>query len=87
VLADPAQGWEEGVSFRVGAERDTVLEAGKDTAMAMYDRDVAMRVGERMRALAAFQTMTTADVLVLASRYAADVLVVPADRVFTLPEL
>ena len=42
MLADPGHAWKYGVERpRRRAQRDTLLEAGKDTALAMYDRDVA----------------------------------------------
>jgi hypothetical protein len=44
VLADPGHAWKYGVSVRVAANRDTLLESVKDSAIAIYDRGVAMRV-------------------------------------------
>ena len=41
VLADPGHAWKYGSSVRVAARRDTLLESGKDSSMAMYDRDLA----------------------------------------------
>jgi hypothetical protein len=87
VLADPGHAWKFGSSVRVAARRDTLLEAGKDTAMAMYDRSVALRVGDRLRALAEFDALTTADVRRLDAAYALDVFVDRADRTFDLPVL
>jgi len=67
---------------RVAALRDTVLEAGKDTAMALYDRRAAMRVAERTAALA--EPFTSARVQALDERYGLDVYVAesihPVDR-------
>ena len=49
VLADPGHAWKYGSSVRVAARRDTLLESGKDSSMAMYDRDLARRVRARTR--------------------------------------
>jgi hypothetical protein len=87
VLADPGHAWKYGESVRLAAGKDVVLEMGKDTALAMYDRDVALRVGDRAEALGAFETMTTPDLRALDARYAIDVVVVAADRRFDLPVL
>jgi hypothetical protein len=87
VLADPQHGWKYGVSVRVAAERDVLLEAGKDSALAIYDRDVAHRVAERSRAVGDFDHLSVTDVLALARRYDLDVLVDRADRTFPLPVL
>ncbi|MEO8483614.1 MAG: hypothetical protein ABI634_15475 [Acidobacteriota bacterium] len=87
VLADPGHAWKFGSSVRVAALRDTVLESGKDSAMAMYDRNVALRVAERTRALADFDTMSLADLRGLDATYGLDVFVDRADRPWTLPVL
>jgi hypothetical protein len=87
VLADPGHAWKYGTSVRAAALRDTLLEAGKDAAMAMYDRDVAMRVADRMAALSGFDRLTTGDVLGLDARYDLDVAVVETAQRLELPEL
>lgn len=87
VLADPGHAWKYGVSVRLAAEKDTVLEAGKDTALAMYDRNVAMSVADRLTALRDFDRLTTADVRALDARYGLDAVVVETTRVLDLPEL
>jgi hypothetical protein len=87
VLADPEHGWKYGVSVRVAANRDVLLEAGKDSSMSMYDRGVAGRVAERTAALAAFGSFQTDDVRRLANRYELDVFVDRADRTMSLPVL
>jgi hypothetical protein len=87
VLADPDHAWKYGMSVRVAALRDTLLEAGKDSAMAMYDRNVAMRVAERSRALAGFDDLTAARALALRKAFGADVLVDRRDRPLDLPVL
>ena len=87
VLADPQHVWRFGSSVRVAAFRDTLLESGKDPALAIYDRDAARRVGERSAALASFDALSLTDVRSLAARYNLDVFVDRADRRFDLPIL
>ena len=87
LLADPAHAWKYGVGVRQAAARDTSLETVKDSAMAMYDREVAMRVAERSAALSRFDEMTTEDVRALDSRYGFDLFVVEDGRSFALPVL
>jgi hypothetical protein len=87
VLADPGHAWKYGASVRAAALRDTVLEAGKDAAMAMYDRGVAMRVADRTAALAGFERFTTDDVRRLDATYDLDVVVVEAAQALDLPVL
>jgi len=87
VLADPGHAWKYGTSVRVAALKDTFLESGKDTALAMYDRDVALRIGERTDVLARFEAFTAADVRAIRDRFGLDVLVVANTRPFDLPVL
>ena len=87
VLADPGHAWKYGVSVRVGAHRDTLLESGKDSSMAMYDRDVARRVKDRTTALADFERLDATRARALAARYHLDVLVEPTARPLDLPML
>jgi hypothetical protein len=87
VLADPGHAWKYGSSVRVAAARDTVLEAGKDPALAIYGRDLAMRVAEREQILSAFDHFTTADARRAAVRFSADVLVAANTQTFDLPVL
>jgi hypothetical protein len=87
VLADPQHAVLYGSSVRVAALRDTLLEVGKDPALAIYDREAARRVLERSQVLAGFDRFTTADVRTLAVRYHLDVFVARADRLFDLPIL
>ena len=61
VLADPGHAWKYGVSVRLAAQKDTLIEAGKDTALAIYDRDVAMAVRDKLAAVASFDQLTSAD--------------------------
>jgi hypothetical protein len=51
VLADSGHAWRYGTSVRVSGGRDVFLEETKDSAVAIYSRDVAVRVVERIGAL------------------------------------
>jgi hypothetical protein len=87
VLADPGHAWKYGASVRAAAGRDTLLESTKDSAMALYDRDIAGRVAERTAALGDFPSLGTEDVRRLAAAYALDVLVAEVTHRFDLPVL
>ncbi len=88
VLADPGHAWRYGISVRAAALRDTPLEIGKDPAMAMYDRDLAMRVAERTATLGTFDAWSTPDVVRdVDARYDIDVFVDRTDRAFPFPVL
>jgi hypothetical protein len=52
VVAAPDHAFKYGVSVRVAACRDVLLEDDKDSAVAMYSRPIAERVVERRKALA-----------------------------------
>jgi hypothetical protein len=79
VLADPGHAWKYGTSLRVTAERDVLLEETKDSAIAIYSRDVAGRVVERSAALANFELLTADRARDLARRYDLDYLLTEAD--------
>lgn len=83
VLADPDHAWMYGSSVRVAAERDVFHEDIKDAALAMYDRDVAMRVVERRALVAGLRDKNVDDIRALAARYELDYLV--SDRPLSLP--
>jgi hypothetical protein len=85
VLADPGHAWKYGSSVRVAAERDVLLEDVKDSAIAMYDRDLAVRVVERRRALGDFTTLTADGARGLAARYDLHYLV--TDERLDLPQV
>ncbi len=87
VLADPAHAWKYGSSVRVAAARDTVLEIGKDPALAIYDRATATRVAARERALSGFDAFTTDDVRRVARQFSADVVVMARQQPLQLPIL
>ena len=84
VLADPGHAWKYGTSVRVSAERDVFLEDVKDSAIAIYSRDVAVRVVERIGAIGDFSALTAARARELAHRYDLDYLV--TDVELPLPE-
>ena len=83
VLVDPGHAWRYGTSVRAAARRDVFLEEVKDAAIAIYSRDVAMRVAERTRALDDFARLDAARAISLAARYDLDYLV--TDRPIDLP--
>jgi len=78
VLADPGHSWKYGTSVRVSAIRDVFLEDVKDSAIAIYSRDVAQRVVERAAALGDFTTLTPERARALAETYDLDYLVTDA---------
>jgi hypothetical protein len=85
VLADAGHAWKYGTSIRVSPGRDVFLEEVKDSAVAIYSRDVADRVVERTAALGDFTTMTPDRARALAARYDLDYLVTESDM--SLPEV
>jgi len=85
VLADPGHAFKYGVSVRVAAGRDVLLEDDKDAAVAMYSRAIAQRVVDRRRALADFPALTAARARALAAQYDLDYLV--TETTLPLPEV
>ncbi len=79
VLADPGHAWKYGTSVRVSAGRDVFLEEVKDSALAIYSRDVAVRFVERAPLLENFPSLTVERARALADRYDLDYLVTEAD--------
>jgi hypothetical protein len=75
VLADPGHSWKYGTSVRVSAARDVFLEDVKDSAIAIYSRDVAHRVVERAAALGDFSLLVPEHARALAVKYDLDYLV------------
>jgi hypothetical protein len=78
VLANPGHAWMYGTSVRVSAARDVLLEDAKDSALAIYSRDVALRVVERTAAIGDFDRLTASRARELAARYDLDYLVTTA---------
>jgi hypothetical protein len=87
VLADPDHAWKHGVSLRLAATKDTVLESVKDSALSLYDRDIAMRVAARTRDLVDFDRLTTTRALSLDATYDLDVVIVETFHILDLPVL
>lgn len=83
VIADPGHAWRYGSSVRVTAERDVFHEDVKDAALAMYDRDVAIRVVERRALTTDFSAKTSDELTALAREYDLDYLV--SDERLDLP--
>jgi hypothetical protein len=82
-LADPFHAARYGSSLRVAGRRDVFVEEIKDSAIGMYERDVAIRTRDRLAALGGFDTLTAARARDLAARFDLDYLV--ADRPLELP--
>jgi hypothetical protein len=78
VLADPDHSWKYGSSVRVAAGRDVLLEGVKDSAIAIYSRDVARLVVQRLAAIGDFSTLTAERAQRLAEKYDLDYLVTEA---------
>ena len=84
VFADPGHSWKFGTSVRVSAERDVLLEEVKDSALAIYSRDVAARVMDRTMAVDDFTALTAEKARAMAMRYDLDYLVTATEM--PLPE-
>lgn len=74
-LADPLHAVRYGTSVRVAGERDVFVEAVKDAALGMYDRRIAVRTEERLRALPTVDGLTVDGARTLGARYGLDYLV------------
>lgn len=85
VLTDPGHAYRHGTSVRVGAQRDVYLEEVKDAALAIYSRDVAMRVRRRILDLKDYAKLTAAHAVALARRHRLRYLV--TERRLNLPEV
>ncbi len=83
VLADPGHAWKYGTSVRVSAERDVLIEEVKDSALAIYSREVAGRVVERTAAIGNFGELTAGRAQELAQLYDLDYLVTENDLPLT----
>ncbi len=79
VLADPGHAWRYGTSVRVSAARDVFLEDVKDSAIAIYSREVAARYLERTAAIGDFSQLDAHAARRLAAHYDLDYLVTEAD--------
>jgi len=85
VLADPGHAWKMGTAVRIGAARDVFLEETKDVAMAMYSRDAAHHVIDRISATQDFAEWPSSALRALARREGLTVLV--SERALELPVL
>ena len=79
LLADPDHDWRFGHSARITARRDVLVEGVKDAAIALYDRDVALRVQSRLEAIGDFAALDATSARALASRFDLDLLVIDRD--------
>jgi hypothetical protein len=79
VLADPGHAWKYGTSVRVSGERDLYLEEVKDAALALYSREIAMRVLERIRDAQDFGAITPERARALTTKYNLNYLVLDHD--------
>ncbi len=79
VLTDPGHAWKHGTSVRASGGHDVLLEEVKDSALAIYSRDVAARVVERTEAIGDFGTLSADRARDLARRYELDYLVSETD--------
>lgn len=75
VLANPGHALLYGSSVRVAAHRDVVLEDSKDTAVALYSRALAMRIGERRTSLADFDQLSSDRAAAVSRQYEVDYLI------------
>jgi hypothetical protein len=82
-LADPNHAAKYGASLRATGNRDVLIEALKDPAIAMYDRPTAMRLADRQRALQSLRWDTPDGARALARRFGLDYVVI--DRELDLP--
>jgi hypothetical protein len=73
-----------GTSVRVAARRDVFVEAIKDGAVGMYERGVALRTRDRVRALGDFPSLTPERARALAAEYDLDYLI--TETPIALPE-
>jgi hypothetical protein len=84
-LADPDHAARYGTSVRVAARRDVFVEAIKDSAVGMYERGVALRTRDRVRAVGDFPALTPEGARALAVAYDLDFLI--TEQPIALPEV
>ena len=87
VLTSPGHAATFGLSVRVGAWRDTVIEQSKDAGAAIYERGIALRVAERSRALSGFETFGDDRMRAVARQFDADVALVERSHSLSFPIL
>jgi len=74
-LAHPLHAVLYGTSVRVAGERDVFVEAVKDAAIGMYDRDIAVRTTRRLAAVPDFNALTAQDAQRLAAEFDLDFMI------------
>jgi Domain of unknown function (DUF6798) len=82
-LVHPEHVYRYGSSFRVVAQRDVLVEVVKDRAMAMYSREAAVRLEERLQAAGDVAVLDEGRIAALAKQYDLDYLV--TERELNLP--
>jgi hypothetical protein len=82
-LADPGHAARYGSSLRL-AGRDVFVEGIKDSAIGMYERDVALRTRDRVREIGDFPAMTAEHARELAAAHGLDYLI--TESKIDLPE-
>ena len=83
-LAHPAHAVRYGTSVRVAGHRDVFVEAIKDGALGMYDRDVALRTRDRVRLIDDFEMLTPERALALGREFNLDYVI--TEQRLDLPE-
>jgi hypothetical protein len=66
------------------AQRDVLLEVVKDRAMAIYSREAAVRLEERLEAVGDFAVIDEGRIMTLANRYDLDYMVTERELNFRL---
>jgi hypothetical protein len=74
-LADPLHAVRYGTSLRVAGERDVFVEAVKDAALGMYDRRIAVRTDERIRAIPDYDRLAAPEARRLGGQYDLDFMI------------
>jgi len=83
-LDHPEHVYRYGSSFRVVAQRDVLLEVVKDRAMAIYSREAAVRLEERLEAVGDVAVLDERRIMTLANRYDLDYMVTERELNFRL---
>lgn len=74
-LAAPDHASRYGTSLRAASGRDVYLEISGDTGIAIYSKDIANRLSERLSDLGDFELLDASRALMLAKRYELDFLI------------
>jgi hypothetical protein len=74
-FVDPMHAVLYGSSVRVAGERDVLVEAVKDSAIGMYEREIAVRTDQRVREVGDFTALTAEAATRIGARYDMDYLV------------